>query len=333
MPVAKNRRQTYLDQAKELALQGKLPGLANTGTMSFDEFLELPKPHQQRKIAKVLRDMHGLTNKKDVVNYLPTVGQKARSHTLHDEECITQEGVITGYSGNSLKPYLLENLTGNAAPIECSLQHLHGRLVKDNDLTGEEAALKDKLVLKLFEAEAPTPQEEKKHKRKRAKGQKVTTNKGMTLFHGGIVNVRRDEKNTIVSVLYQDLDKEDMDMKELLTLTAFKEDPNKLQRLDQLKINYMENAGTFSTSTIERARRALREKASTSKSRKTRRRSATPHQPRGINSAEPKSYNRKDWSDTGLFHMDETSVQTASRSPAPTVQSPGQQGGTRTGQG
>ena len=155
----------------------------------------------------------------------------------------------------------------------------------------------------------------------------------MTLFHGGIVNVRRDENNTIVSVLYQDLDKEDMDMRELLTLTAFKEDPNKLQRLDQLKIKYMENAGTFSTSAIESARRALREKASTSKSRKTRRRSATPHQPRGINSAEPKSYNRKDWSDTGLFHMDETSVQTASRSPAPTVQSPGQQGGTRTGQG
>ena len=53
----------------------------------------------------------------------------------------------------------------------------------------------------------------------------------MTLFHGGIVNVRRDEKNTIVSVLYQDLDKEDMDMRELLTLTAFKEDPNKLMTL------------------------------------------------------------------------------------------------------
>jgi hypothetical protein len=81
-------------------------------------------------------------------------------------------------------------------------------------------------------------------------------------------------------VLYQDLDKEDMDMTELLTLTAFKEDPNMLQRLDQLKINYMENAGTFSTSAIERARRALREKASTSKTRKTRRRSVTPHQPR-----------------------------------------------------
>ena len=62
-------------------------------------------------------------------------------------------------------------------------------------------------------------------------------------------------------MLYQDLDKEDMDMRELLTLTAFKEDPNKLQRLDQLKIKYMENAGTFNTSAIESARRALREKA------------------------------------------------------------------------
>ena len=61
MPVTHNSKQTYLDQAKELASQGKLPGLANTGTMTFDEFLELPKPHQQRKVAMVLRDMHGLT--------------------------------------------------------------------------------------------------------------------------------------------------------------------------------------------------------------------------------------------------------------------------------
>ena len=68
--------------------------------------------------------------------------------------------------------------------MECSLQHLHdGRLEKENNLMGEEAALKDKLILELFEAEAPTPQEEKKHKRKRAKGHKVTLNQGMTLFH------------------------------------------------------------------------------------------------------------------------------------------------------
>ena len=109
--------------------------------------------------------------------------------------------------------------------MECSLHHLHGRLERKNNLTGEEAALKDKLILKLFEVEAPTPQEEKKHTQKRAKGHKVTLNQGMALFHGGIVNVRRDDDNTIVSVIYQDLDKEDMDMRELLTLTPFKEDP------------------------------------------------------------------------------------------------------------
>ena len=160
----------------------------------------------------------------------------------------------TAYTGNAPKPYLLKSLTCNTPPIECSLQHLHGRLEKENHLTGEEAALKDKLILKLFEAEAPTPQEEKKHKRKRAKGQKVTLNKGMVLFHGGIVNVRRDDDNTIVSVLYQDLDKEDMDMREILTLTAFKEDPNKLQRLNQLKIKYMENDQTVNASAIANAR-------------------------------------------------------------------------------
>ena len=72
----------------------------------------------------------------------------------------------------------------------------------------------------------------------------------MTLFCGSIVNVRRDDDNTIVSVLYQDLDKKDMDMRELLTLARFKEDPNKLQRLDQLKIKYMENDQTVNASAI-----------------------------------------------------------------------------------
>ena len=121
MPVTKKSKKTYLDQTKELAAQGKLPGLANTGTMTFDEFFKLPKPHQQRKIAKVLRNMHELTNKMDVVTYLPKVGQKVRSHTLHHKECITQEGIITAYTGNVLKPYLLESLACNAPPIECSL--------------------------------------------------------------------------------------------------------------------------------------------------------------------------------------------------------------------
>ena len=154
----------------------------------------------------------------------------------------------------------------------------------------------------------------------------------MTLFHVGIVNVRRDDDNTIVSVFYQDLDKEDMDMRELLILAAFKEDLNKLQRLDQLKIKYLENDQTANASAIANARRALLEKAATGNARKTRRRRVTPDQPRGSSSVKPKTRNRKDWTDPGLFYLDETSVQTAAKTPAPTVQSPGQQGGTRTGQ-
>ena len=156
----------------------------------------------------------------------------------------------------------------------------------------------------------------------------------MTLFHGSIVNVRRYDDSTIVSVLYQDLDKQKMDMRELLTLAAFTEDPNKLQWLDQLKIKYMENDQAVNASAIANARRALLEKAATGNARKTRRRRMIPDQPRGSSSSvKPKTSNRKDWTDPGLFYLDQTSVQTAARTPAPTVKSPGQQGGTRTGQG
>ena len=53
-PKKIHRRQTVLEQAKSFADQGKLPGYANTGTMTYTEFLTLPKPHQRNKIKKVL---------------------------------------------------------------------------------------------------------------------------------------------------------------------------------------------------------------------------------------------------------------------------------------
>ena len=94
-------------------------------------------------------------------------------------------------------------------------------------LTKEEESLKDKLIVKFFEAEELSPQERLKQKRKKAKGKKIREVKGMTLFHGGITNVQRDGDSTVVSILYNDLDKEDLDLSDLLEQVAFKEDPMK----------------------------------------------------------------------------------------------------------
>ena len=111
-----------LEQAKSLADQEKLPEYANTGTMTYTEFLTLPKPHQRNKIKKVIREMHGLKDK-DTVSYLPTVGQKARSYSLLGNRCTVQAGVITAYTGDTQKKRI--NLPLKRIPIFLSLAISH----------------------------------------------------------------------------------------------------------------------------------------------------------------------------------------------------------------
>ena len=243
------------NHAESLADQGKLPGYANTGTMTYTEFLTLPKPHQRNKIKKVLHEMHGLKDK-DTVSYLPTVGQKARSYSLLGNSCTVQTGVITAYTGDTENPYQLTSEADPNRSLPCDLAHLRERIVGPDGLTKEEESLKDKLLVKFFEAEELSPQERLKQKRKKAKGKKIREVKGMTLFHGGITNVQRDGDSTVVSILYNDLDKEDLDLSDLLEQVAFKEDPMKKQRIEELKLRYLNishfgptrNAGRLSTS-------------------------------------------------------------------------------------
>jgi len=90
------------------------------GTMTFAEFLTLPKPHQMNKVKKVLRTMHGFTNKKDTVVYLPKVGQNVRSYTLQKDQCVSQCGVIKAYTRNSDAPYKVENTQDASIHIDCT---------------------------------------------------------------------------------------------------------------------------------------------------------------------------------------------------------------------
>ena len=56
---------------------------------------------------------------------------------------------------------------------------------------------------------------------------------GMTLFQGGVYDVARDGNRTLVSLLYpKDLDKEDLEVGELLTQTSFNDDPNKRAEIE-----------------------------------------------------------------------------------------------------
>jgi hypothetical protein len=76
----RNALQTCQEQAKALADQNKLPGPGGTGTMTYNDFLGMPPKHQKNKMSKVLRDMNGFEHPKDVVHYLPTIGQNVRSY-------------------------------------------------------------------------------------------------------------------------------------------------------------------------------------------------------------------------------------------------------------
>ena len=123
-------------------------GHANTGTMTYMEFLTLPKPHQRNKIKKVLREMHGLKDK-DTVSYLPTIGQKARSYSLLGNSCTIQTGVVTAYTEDTENPYQLNSEADPNRSLPCDLAHLRERIAGPDGLTKEEESLKDKLLVKF----------------------------------------------------------------------------------------------------------------------------------------------------------------------------------------
>ena len=95
--------------------------------------------------------MHGLKNKKDNVAYLPQVGQNVRSYTQEYDKCILW--VIKAYRGTPDAPYKVSSTQGANIQIDCTLDVLQGHLEGPEGLTGEEQSLKDKLVLKYFETE------------------------------------------------------------------------------------------------------------------------------------------------------------------------------------
>ena len=85
----------------------------------------------------------------------------------------------------------------------------------------------------------------------------------MTLFHGGIATVPREGDSTVVSILYNDLDKEDLDLSDLLEQVAFKDDPMKKQRIEELELRYLNisySGPTRKAGRLSRSRKAKQHK-------------------------------------------------------------------------
>ena len=81
--VPKSKRQTMDEKAQRLAAAGKLPGTGGTGTMSFDEYLSLPKSVRMKKMRKVLSQAIG-NNKQD--HYIPYLRQPVRSYATRSQK-------------------------------------------------------------------------------------------------------------------------------------------------------------------------------------------------------------------------------------------------------
>jgi len=230
--------QTCQEQAKALADQNKLPGPGGTGTMTYLDFLGMPPKHQKNKMSKVLRELNGMTNPRDVVHYLPTIGQNVRSYVLkNDGTCDLQEGVVRSYSGNTTAPYVVENKNDSTVNVRCSLTDIAERLEQTDGLTHEEQRVKDSFIVKHFKTEQLSELDKVKQTRQALREGKKTKNKadGIEEYHGGIRKVYRDQNSTWLTITYQDQDEEDVKLQDALTEIAFKEDHNKRIRLLQMR--------------------------------------------------------------------------------------------------
>ena len=138
----------------------------------------------------------------------------------------------------------------------------------------------------------------------------------MTIFHGSTTEVYREENSTAFSLLYSDLDKREL-------------------RTERLKLKYLSQNPSTNTSKLAKARKAQLRRAKNGRLSQTsstsRRKDPYPHC--GDNKSNSKSRQYKNWTDPGLFHLDGDPPTAATRTPRRVARSPGQQSGTRSGQG
>ena len=164
--------------------------------MTDQDFLGMPPKHQKNKMSKVLRELNGMTHPRDVVHYLPIIGQNVRSYVLkNDGTCDLQEGVVRSYSGISATPYVVENKIDATVNVRCSLTDIAERLEQTDGLTHEEQRVKGPFIVKHFKTEQLSELAKVKQTRQALREGKKTKNKadGIDEFHGGVRKVYRDQ--------------------------------------------------------------------------------------------------------------------------------------------
>jgi len=189
-------------------------------------------------MSKVLRELNGMTNPRDVVHYLPTIGQNVRSYVLKNNgTCDLQEGVVQSYTGDTKAPYLVHNKYNINEHIKCSLKDISERLKQTDGLTHEEKRVEDSLIIKHFTTEELSEIDKVKQIRQTLREGKTIKQHtdGVHEHRGGVRKVYRDQHSTWIQIAYHDEDGEDVKLQDALVDVAFTEDHNKRLRLTNLR--------------------------------------------------------------------------------------------------
>ena len=111
---------------------------------------------------------------------------------------------------------------------------LHNRYELSDGLTNEERAVKNCTVTQLFEPEPPTAFECAKINAQHKLAPKAKRKVLLKSYAGGVIDVYREDNETYVDTLYEDMDTETLPFARFLERHAFKDDLHKTQRMADL---------------------------------------------------------------------------------------------------
>ena len=219
-------RQTVEQQAKILISNGMLLQAGGNGfvdvPMSYSQWAALPKKHRTNKINACLKRFNNVDRVPKGGFYLPAIGQHLRSYIVSHStlKCRVEEATVVAYTSNSKKPYRVENSNATCR-TNCSMEALEGRLVLQNGLTTEEHGLTNTIIHKVFQAKPLTDKQQQMLDTRRDNGEPIPAPSKYKAYKGGVTQVLRKGVNTMVDVLYEDLDEETNTLQELLPDIVF----------------------------------------------------------------------------------------------------------------
>ena len=216
--------------------------------MTEKEYMSLHKTHRLNKVQKYLHNLHADGKPPNVI---PRIGQHVRSYRLNESTstCETQQGMIQSYTGDPRTPYRVFSLgrlsQGLSLSESVTADAIKDRLVQTDGLTAEESKIKDELVVQTLSTKTTLQQAAKLHAL--AKQGDFRSAPSRKALKGGVTAVYRENGQTYNEVIYEDMRTEKLTTAQLLTRTAFHEDPRRRQRLGILEEQRMIAARSLPT--------------------------------------------------------------------------------------